>query len=113
MFAHGAQKVLGWYGGNGFDVSMQGLTSMVSTHHCGRGHFHGVFGAIALVAGLLGRIAALGIAIEMIVAVLLVHLQHGFFELARHGRRRGIRVPHSPHRLGDADHRPRFRRVVD
>ena len=37
------------------------------------------FGAIALMAGLLGRLAALGIAIEMVVAVALVHLPYGFF----------------------------------
>ena len=80
MFAHGAQKALGWYGGNGFDASMQGLTTMgIPAPLAVVAIFTEFFGAIALVAGLLGRIAALGIAIEMIVAVLLVHLPYGFF----------------------------------
>ena len=35
------------------------------------------FGGIALILGLLTPIAALGIAIEMLVAVLKVHLHHG------------------------------------
>jgi putative oxidoreductase len=80
MFAHGAQKALGWYGGNGFDASLQGLTSMgIPAPLALVAIFTEFFGAIALMAGLLGRIAALGIAIEMIVAVLLVHLRNGFF----------------------------------
>lgn len=80
MFAHGAQKMLGWWGGNGFEASMQTFASMgipgplafvaIATEF---------FGAIALMAGLLGRLAALGIAIEMVVAVALVHLPYGFF----------------------------------
>ena len=80
MFAHGAQKVLGWYGGEGFDASMQGFAGMgIPAALAVVAIFTEFFGAIALVAGLLGRIAALGIAIEMIVAVLMVHLPHGFF----------------------------------
>src|SRR5262245_8088328 len=80
MLAHGAQKVLGWYGGNGFDASMQGLTSMgIPPPLAVVAIFTEFFGAIALIAGLLGRVAALGIAIEMVVAVLLVHLPYGFF----------------------------------
>jgi putative oxidoreductase len=80
MFAHGAQKVLGWYGGGGYDATLAGFQSM------GIPTLLGVlaiatefFGAIALVVGLLGRLAALGLAIEMLVAVALVHLPHGFF----------------------------------
>jgi len=80
MFAHGAQKVLGWYGGNGLDASMQGFTSMgIPPPLAVIAIFTEFFGAIALIAGLLGRIAALGLAIEMVVAVLLVHLRYGFF----------------------------------
>lgn len=80
MFAHGAQKVLGWYGGPGFGGSLQGLTGMGIPEPLALvAIFTEFFGALALVAGLLGRIAALGIAIEMIVAVALVHLPNGFF----------------------------------
>jgi putative oxidoreductase len=37
------------------------------------------FGGIGLLAGLLGRVAAFGIAVNMVVAILTVHLPNGFF----------------------------------
>lgn len=80
MFAHGAQKVLGWWGGPGFDASMRGFASMgIPAPLAVIAIVTECFGAIALMLGLLGRLAALGIAIEMVVAVILVHLPYGFF----------------------------------
>ena len=80
MLAHGAQKMLGWFGGPGYAASMGMFGQMgipaplallvVCTEF---------FGSLILILGFLGRIAALGIAIEMIVAVALVHLRFGFF----------------------------------
>jgi putative oxidoreductase len=37
------------------------------------------FGGLGLIVGLLTRIAALGIGVEMIVAIFMVHLPNGFF----------------------------------
>jgi putative oxidoreductase len=81
MFAHGAQKVLGWFGGPGFSGTMQMFTTGMHIPY-------GVailpvlaefLGGLGLIVGLLGRIAALGILCDMLVAVWLVHSHNGFF----------------------------------
>ena len=81
MFAHGAQKALGWFGGHGFDATMGALTGAM-----GLPSFVAFLvivieflGAIALIVGALGRLAALGIGAVMVGAVVSVHLPHGFF----------------------------------
>lgn len=81
FFPHGAQKALGWFGGYGFTGTMGYFT--------GQMHIPAVFaflaiaaefaGAIALIAGIGTRVAALGIASVMAVAIATVHRQHGFF----------------------------------
>ena len=78
---HGAQKVLGWFGGHGFSGTMDFFTGTMG--------IPAVFaflaimaeslGAVALIAGFLTRIAAFGIGAVMTVAVFMVHLPHGFF----------------------------------
>ncbi len=56
FFAHGSQKVLGWFGG------------------------HGLAGTVKMFqAGLLARPAAVGIIVVMLVAIAKVHGKHGFF----------------------------------
>jgi putative oxidoreductase len=80
MLAHGAQKVLGWFGGPGYDAALKGFLSMgIPEPLAVTAIFAESFGAIALILGLLGRVAALGIIVDMMVAVALVHLPHGFF----------------------------------
>ncbi|HVU35778.1 MAG TPA: DoxX family protein [Opitutaceae bacterium] len=81
MFPHGAQKVLGWFGGYGFSGTMHFFTGAM--------HIPAVFavlailaeflGSLGLIFGFLSRIAALGIATNMIVAVAMVHRANGFF----------------------------------
>lgn len=78
---HGAQKVLGWFGGYGFSATMGFFT--------GHMHIPAFFaflaiaaefaGAIGLILGLFTRVAALGIASVMAVAIVTVHYANGFF----------------------------------
>jgi putative oxidoreductase len=81
FFAHGAQKTFGWFGGYGFTGTMGFFTNMM--HIPAPFAFLAIcaefLGSIGLILGLLGRIAAFGIACNMIVAVVMVHWQFGFF----------------------------------
>src|SRR6202021_1213625 len=81
FFAHGAQKMLGWFGGFGFSGTMGFLTSAM--HIPAPLAFLAIvaefFGGLGLILGLLTRIAAFGIAVNMLVAIALVHHAYGFF----------------------------------
>lgn len=86
FIAHGSQKLFGAFDGPG----MAGTTGMMT--HLG---LHPAvfwawvviiaefFGGLGLVGGLLTRLSALGIVIDMGVAILTVHLKNGFW--ARNG----------------------------
>lgn len=81
FFAHGAQKMLGWFGGFGFTGTMGFFTGML---HIPAGlAFLAIcaefFGGLGLIFGFLTRIAALGIFTNMLVAVMMVHRHIGFF----------------------------------
>ena len=80
MFPHGAQKLLGWFGGGGFAGTMQGMTSMglpaVVVLLVILAEF---FGSLSLITGFLGRVGALGILCVMLGAIFMVHLPNGFF----------------------------------
>jgi len=69
MLPHGAQKLLGWFGGYGFSGTMNYFT----------GTLHIPSLLAFLVIGLGTRLAAFGAAATMIGAVLTTHLQVGFF----------------------------------
>ena len=81
FFAHGAQKVLGWFGGYGFTGTMGFFTRVL--------HVPAVFaflaiaaeflGGLGLIFGLLTRVAAFGPFCNMIVAVAMIHHNFGFF----------------------------------
>ena len=81
FFAHGAQKMLGWFGGYGFNGTMGFFTSVM--HIPALFAFLAIaaefFGGLGLIFGFLTRIAALGICINMIVAIAMVHHQFGLF----------------------------------
>ena len=81
FFPHGAQKVLGWFGGYGFTGTMGFFTGTL--------HIPAILaflaitaefaGSLGLILGLFTRVAAFGIATNMMVAILTVHSQFGFF----------------------------------
>jgi putative oxidoreductase len=81
FFAHGAQKMLGWFGGYGFSATMQFFTTQA--------HIPAIFaflaicaeflGSLGLILGFLTRVAAFGITVEMLVAVVMIHSHVGFF----------------------------------
>ena len=81
FFAHGAQKMLGWYGGFGFTPTMNAFTSMM--HVPAPLAFLAIaaefFGGIGLILGFLTRIAAFGIGVNMLVAIMIEHRASGFF----------------------------------
>jgi putative oxidoreductase len=81
FFAHGAQKVLGWFGGPGLRGTItyfqQGLgIPPAATVMAALIEF---VGALCLIVGFLARPAALGIIAVMLVAIGTVHRKHGFF----------------------------------
>ena len=81
FFAHGAQKLLGWFGGYGFTGTMGFFTGMM--------HIPAPFavlaiaaeflGGLGLIFGLFTRVAAFGIFCNMAVAVAMIHHQFGLF----------------------------------
>ena len=80
FFAHGAQKMLGWWGGPGYSTTMQSFQQMnIPAFLAFLAIAAEFFGGIALILGFLGRMAALGVAINMLVAIAMVHLPNGFF----------------------------------
>jgi len=81
FFPHGAQKVLGWFGGYGFNATLAAFTDKM--------HIPLIFallamaaeflGSIALILGFFTRLAAFGIAVVMAVVIYMFHWQNGFF----------------------------------
>src|SRR5438309_3721743 len=81
FFAHGAQKMLGWYGGPGLASSMRTFTE----------HLHlpstlaflviagELFSGVGLIVGLFSTIAALVIALTVVGAIATVHFRFGLF----------------------------------
>ncbi len=81
FFAHGAQKVLGWFGGYGFRGTFGFFTQQmhIPAPLAVLAIAAEFLGGIGLIIGFLGRVAAFGIACNMGVAVVLVHRHFGFF----------------------------------
>ena len=81
FFPHGMQKVFGWFGGSGFGATMDMFTAKAGFPAALA--FLAIMaeslGAVALLAGFLTRVAALGIGVNMIVCALGNHVKNGFF----------------------------------
>lgn len=81
FFAHGSQKMLGWFGGYGFHGTMGFFTQAM--HIPAPLAFLAIcaefFGGMGLIVGLLTRVAAFGITVNMLVAIFTVHISNGFF----------------------------------
>src|SRR5207253_10602367 len=80
FFAHGAQKMLGWWGGAGFSGTVEafgknGMPAPIATLVIAAEFF----GGMGVFFGCLTRFAAFGIAAVMTGAIFLVHIHNGFF----------------------------------
>lgn len=81
MFPHGAQKLLGWFGGHGFEGTIGAFTQQMGIPWLiaflviiGQS-----LGAVALALGFLTRFSAASIGGIMVGAIAMVHWPHGFF----------------------------------
>lgn len=81
VFVHGAQKLLGWFGGYGFNGTMGYLTGKV-----GLPYFIALLviliesvAALLVIAGLFTRVAAVGIFGLFAIIMIKFHSSNGFF----------------------------------
>jgi putative oxidoreductase len=80
FFVHGTQKALGWFGGPGYSAMMNGFESGgIPAPLAFLAIMAEFLGGIGLLLGLLSRIAAFGIMVNMVVAIFRVNLPNGFF----------------------------------
>lgn len=82
ILPHGAQKLLGWFGGAGFNGTLDyfaqtfGVPAVLAVLVIAAEFF----GGLGLVAGFLTRLSALGVGLVMLGAIVLGgHLDNGFF----------------------------------
>ena len=81
FFAHGAQKLLGWFGGAGLKETMRTMRDFLGlppplAFAAVAAEF---FGGLGLIVGLLSRLAAVGIGVTMLAAIVMVHGRNGLF----------------------------------
>nr|HIL77130.1 DoxX family protein [Rhodospirillales bacterium] len=81
IFPHGAQKLLGWFGGHGFDGTMEFFTGklgvpMVIAFIIIIGES---LGSLGLIVGFMTRLCAVGVLCIMSGAIVIAHWSNGFF----------------------------------
>ncbi len=82
MFAHGAQKIFGIWGGRGLDAWMDGRAPLdlhPSWFWLGAMAFSEFIGGALVLLGLFTRAAAFFIACRVAIAIFAVHWRNGFF----------------------------------
>ena len=81
MFPHGAGKLMGWFGGHGFQGTMAFFTESMGIPwiFAFLAIIAEFFGGLGLITGTLTRLSAIGVGITMAVAAIQVHIAHGFF----------------------------------
>jgi len=80
FFAHGAQKMLGWFGGFGFSGTVGAFTKMgMPAALAYFVIFVEFFGGLSMIFGLLSRLGGLGITALMLGAIFTIHIHNGFF----------------------------------
>ena len=81
FFPHGMQKLTTMFGGYGFEGTMGFFTGKlgISAVFAFLAIMAEGLGWMGLITGLLTRVAAFGIAVNMAVAVYMLHFQNGFF----------------------------------
>src|SRR5258705_4496865 len=102
FFAHGAQKMLGWFGGFGFTGTMGFFTGMlhIPTVFAFLAIAAEFFGGLGLIFGLFTRVAAFGISCNMMVAVAVVHHPFWVFFNLTWGQKGGGYVYYPPFLAG-------------
>ncbi|HZO92679.1 MAG TPA: DoxX family protein [Candidatus Baltobacteraceae bacterium] len=103
LWPHGAQKALGLFGGGGIAGTVAGLSQHAGIPVALAYLVIAVefLGPIALVLGVLTRLAALGIFVDMFMAAYLVHARNGFF-MNFSGRQQGEGVEYFIYACGVA-----------
>ncbi len=81
IFPHGAQKLLGWFGGFGLEGTMGFFTQQIGLPAIIAFSVIAIefFGALGLITGFLTRFSAAGIAAVMTGAIATAHWGNGFF----------------------------------
>ncbi len=81
FMAHGAQKLFGWFGGYGWNATLDYFATQmgVPAPLGALAILTEFFGGAAVLLGVFSRLAALGLAVTMVVAAAKAHLANGFF----------------------------------
>ena len=81
FFAHGAQKLLGWFGGPGLKGTLRTMHEFIGlpVPLAFAAVLTEFFGGLGLIVGLLSRVAAIGIGVTMLSAIVMVNGRYGLF----------------------------------